>query len=389
MRSRTARPITLAALCALLTAMAGGMPALAQSGDLDETRALKSEAEARAEKLASEAAALREQTRTVSRDMAAVAERVRAGETELDRLDAEEAGLVADVGILQDSLTDRRAEIARSLSALAGVARVPPLAAIARPGEIRNARLAASALAGLRPGLEARMTALRAQLDELERKRRELAELRDKAAQALAAMQQDRETLNGLLARKRALAEKTEDAARAANARVKELAKKVDTLTALLRELERLEPVAAPAVAAPPTEFGSLKGRLPLPVSGNMKKAFGESADAGNANGMIFSTRPGALVTAPHDAIVRFAGVFRSYGRLLILDFGDGYHLLVAGLSGIDVVAGQWLLAGEPVGRMPEAAADGRPEIYLELRRAGLPIDPGPWLAPRQGKTSG
>ena len=137
-------------------------------------------------------------------------------------------------------------------------------------------------------------------------------------------------------------------------------------LLALMQRLDDLRPVSAPTVAGAPTRFADLKGRVPLPA----EYAPGGEPDVQD-NGMRLQTRGGAIVTSPHDAIVRFAGPFRSYEGLLILDFGDGYHLLVAGLSGIDVVVGQWLLAGEPVGRMPGGLTGATAELYLELRRDG------------------
>ena len=93
-------------------------------------------------------------------------------------------------------------------------------------------------------------------------------------------------------------------------------------------------------------------------------------------------------MVAPWDGIVAFAGPFRGYGVVLILQHSDGYHSLIAGLGRLDVAPGQPVAAGEPVGR---TLADGSaaPGVYLELRRNGQPIDPLPWLAAPNGKVSG
>src|SRR5690606_5920606 len=100
---------------------------------------------------------------------------------------------------------------------------------------------------------------------------------------------------------------------------------------------------------------------------------------------------------APADGNVLYAGPFRSYGQLLILDVGDDYHVLLAGMAGISVAAGQSVLAGEPVGAMGETriasalAASGTnlaPELYVEFRKDGKPIDPAPWWTDRlSGRT--
>jgi septal ring factor EnvC (AmiA/AmiB activator) len=97
--------------------------------------------------------------------------------------------------------------------------------------------------------------------------------------------------------------------------------------------------------------------------------------------------RPGGQVIAPFDGRIEFAGPFRGYGQILIIEHGDGYHSLLAGLDRIDGEVGQWLVAGEPVGVMP---SDGPgPTLYLELRRHEQPINPLPWLATRDDKVSG
>jgi septal ring factor EnvC (AmiA/AmiB activator) len=85
---------------------------------------------------------------------------------------------------------------------------------------------------------------------------------------------------------------------------------------------------------------------------------------------------------------VVFAGPFRAYGLLLIIEHSGGYHTLLAGLSRIDATVGQRLLSGEPVGIM-DPAADASPSLYVELRRNGQPINPLPWLAARKGKANG
>ena len=113
--------------------------------------------------------------------------------------------------------------------------------------------------------------------------------------------------------------------------------------------------------------------------------------------GDMVATQSGAIVTAPADGSVLYAGPFRSYGQLLILNAGDGYHVVLAGMSRINVAPGQSVLAGEPVGAMGEARvastsasgnANATPELYVEFRKDGKPVDPAPWWADRtSGRT--
>lgn len=357
--------------------------------DLEAARQNRAAAEAEAKKLEKRADGLKAAAAELSSKLQAAATDVREAERRLDGLEREIAGLENRRSALSQSLEARRAQMTTALSALAGIARVPPLAVIARPGEFDRARLSASALAGLKPALETRMAAITADMNSLAETEKRLTEAQGEARESLASLGRDRERLAALLDERQSQAGRTREAAEAAQARARKLAGKVETLEELVRRLGEIEPVAVPDAKRAAQAMAAVKGRLPLPAEGRVASVYGERHGANDGKGMTITTRPGAVVTAPHDAIVRFAGRFRSYGRLLILDFGDSYHLLVAGLSGIDVVVGQWLLAGEPVGRMAAAEDGGRPELYLELRHDGLPIDPGPWLAQRQGKTRG
>ena len=136
--------------------------------------------------------------------------------------------------------------------------------------------------------------------------------------------------------------------------------------------------------------FASLKRHVQLPVNGVKIRDFGTPDSGGGAErGLSIATRAGAQVTAPSDAWVVYAGPFRSYGQLLILNAGGGYHLLLAGMERISVDLGQFVLAGEPVAVMGSgshiaailATGSSQPVLYIEFRKDGTPIDPGPWWA--------
>ena len=128
----------------------------------------------------------------------------------------------------------------------------------------------------------------------------------------------------------------------------------------------------------------SAKGRIPYPVKGTVVKKFGELTEAGiSSKGIVIATRANAQVISPYDGTVLFAGPFRGYGELLIIEHGDGYHTLLAGLGRLDTSVGQSLLAGEPVGVMTDA---GKPTLYVELRKNGQPVNPASWLDSKKGK---
>ena len=170
-----------------------------------------------------------------------------------------------------------------------------------------------------------------------------------------------------------------------------------DTTTASTTDLAAL-PVPEANRLTGSAPFSALQGQIALPVIGKIKLRFG--ADDGNGAAMqgdMVATQSGAIVTAPADGNVLYAGPFRSYGQLLILNAGDGYHVVLAGMSRISVATGQSVLAGEPIGAMGEARVastsasrngNAALELYVEFRKDGKPVDPAPWWADRfSGRT--
>lgn len=132
-----------------------------------------------------------------------------------------------------------------------------------------------------------------------------------------------------------------------------------------------------------------------MPVNGVKLRNFGApDGNGGTERGLTVATRAGAQVTAPADGWVVYAGPFRSYGQLLILNAGGGYHILLAGMDRISVDLGQFVLAGEPVAVMGSgshiaailASGSSQPVLYIEFRKNGTPVDPDPWWAAGEGE---
>jgi septal ring factor EnvC (AmiA/AmiB activator) len=95
------------------------------------------------------------------------------------------------------------------------------------------------------------------------------------------------------------------------------------------------------------------------------------------SQGLTIEGRPSALVVAPMGGVVRYAGYFKNYGKIIIVEHQKDYHSLIAGLSKIDTVVGQSVSAGEPIGTLPKTSADGgKPSLYYELRLSGEPVNP-------------
>jgi septal ring factor EnvC (AmiA/AmiB activator) len=152
-----------------------------------------------------------------------------------------------------------------------------------------------------------------------------------------------------------------------------------------------------PGRIKPAVPFPEAKGLLPLPAQGRRVLTFGEKTQYGSqSKGLVLETRYGGQVVSPSDGWIVYAGEFRSYGQLLIINAGGGYHILLAGLSQIDVQLGQFVLAGEPVGVMSAAAKaspaktqENAPILYIEFRKDQRPIDPDPWWLDASRKVQG
>jgi len=152
-----------------------------------------------------------------------------------------------------------------------------------------------------------------------------------------------------------------------------------------------------PGRIKPAIPFPEARGLLPLPAQGRRVLTFGEKTQYGSqSKGLVLETRHGGQVVSPSDGWIVYAGEFRSYGQLLIINAGGGYHILLAGLSQIDVQLGQFVLAGEPVGVMSAAAKSSQaktqenaPILYIEFRKDQRPIDPDPWWSDATRKVQG
>ena len=298
-------------------------------------------------------------------------------------------------------LRDGRAKFGRVLAAMQRIAQFPPEALIAQPVKpadtVRTAILLRTAVSEI----DRQATEIRDELDFLVKARTEIASRKQTLEETSELLDRERRRLGALMSRKKVLKRRADKEALAAERRIAELAGKAKTLRELLkgiaRERERAKKARPPedkkdnahAVVPPLRPISKARGSLSLPVSGKITGRYGEKTDGGlSRKGLTIATPPGAQVTATYDGTVVYAGKFRGYGLLLIIEHGEGYHSLLAGMTRIDVEQGQKILAGEPVGIM-EQSESGQPVLYVELRRDGQPINPQPWLAARKNEVNG
>ncbi len=418
-----------------LAALAAWTPVASAQGQDDRLKALEralQQDQERAEELRHKAKAIEAEIRVLGESSIAAARKAQDYETRLSGLETQLSELKNQEADKVAGLRARRAQLGGTLAALQQIALQPTDALIVAPGSpvdtVRSAMLLRVAI----PAIEQRAQALRADLDELTALRRQIALQRDELAATTAALDAERGRISALIQRKskaRAATASEQKAARARAARLAVQAKDLRDLMARLgreakeraereakerAELERAEreragrePLASEAeqpalTPAPDTTtrlalvkpdnirpFPDARQSLVIPARGRVVVRYGQSrGTGGSTKGITIRARQGAQVVAPFDGQVVYAGPFRRYGQILIIEHGGRYHTLLAGLDRIDAVVGQWLLAGEPVGVLGSPRNEN-PELYLELRQAGQPINPLPWLATTGDKVRG
>jgi murein hydrolase activator len=351
-------------------------------------------------KLKAEIESIKDDRKKLSQAMIDAAARMRAVETKLTAAESRLTPLGVREAALKQSLDARNGLISDVLGALARRSRQPPPVLLQKPEDALESMRAAILLGAAVPELKAGVEALAADLAELARLRVEIATERDALAIDRTALEEDRRRISALVEERQKSLGDNEKALESERGRAQALAKQVENVRELVARMEReVASAIRAAEAARQAEvnrigltlsFKDAKGRLHLPVAGTRVREFG-AADGlgGSERGISVETRASAQIVTPADGWVVYAGNFRSYGQLLIINAGGGYHILLAGMERITVELGQFVLTGEPVAvmgnglRLASAAAfdSSQPILYIEFRKDGNSIDPSPWWA--------
>jgi septal ring factor EnvC (AmiA/AmiB activator) len=316
--------------------------------------------------------------------------------------------------ILDDDMQNARAHFTGDQAALEDLlaalmafgSRRPP--ALAASPEDTGAAVRAAILMGeAAPALSKRAATLKSQIDELNSLTEQTRRERETLTNEEAALDARRQEIEALAAEKRLSSVSLADETRSLRSETERLGREAETLRDLLEGLAKtapatpgIKPGQKPAAKPPsnPATVSAAKPRqlpsgssptprpalaaagLPLPPAvGTRLRKFGAAIEGTRQEGLTLATRSGAQVVAPLDARVQYAGIFRTYGQMVILDVGGDVLVIVSGLDALYPEAGQWVLAGEPIGRMADQKSPS-PELYLEVRRKGQPIDPEKWL---------
>ncbi|MDD4616552.1 MAG: peptidoglycan DD-metalloendopeptidase family protein [Alphaproteobacteria bacterium] len=185
---------------------------------------------------------------------------------------------------------------------------------------------------------------------------------------ARANLQKQKKDLDQMIALRQGFLRRTEK-------QKQEIAQHLAKLADEARDLRQLmEKVSTPRVRKPAGPVSSIA--LKWPVSGAVRKNFGDKdADGVVSQGLMLAAPSGAAVVAPAPGKVVFAGPFRGYGIIMILQHDNGYHSFLSGFGRIDAEMGQAVDAGEPLGVLPVKTGT-KPELYFEWRRGEKTIDP-------------
>jgi septal ring factor EnvC (AmiA/AmiB activator) len=345
--------------------------------------------------------------------------RLQAAEARADAVETRLAQLVASQQAVRRSLEARRDLIGDVLAALQRMGRKPPPAVLVRPEDVLAAVRASILMGAVLPELRGEAEALAADLGELVKLAERIEGERQQIQKDYAELAGERQRLAALVEARRAREAEAQAGAEGEQRAVTALTRDAQGLRELVGRLDRdilgvvrlqdearraaeaqgretRERMAAlalrdPSRLGPQAPFQDMRGLLPQPAAGSQLRGFGApDGGGGQARGVSLVTRPGAVVSSPADGHVAFAGPLRGFGTLVILQVGGGYHVLLAGLARADVARPQFVLAGEPLGVMGERQegsvvslgdGNGQPILYVEFRKDGQSIDPGPWWA--------
>lgn len=425
------KAVLMLALC--LFWMSGGLRAQelqnqrqATESELRELRASIELSEQRRAALTEQIAALDKDRTNLNRSLIDATTKSRSIEKRITKAENRLVELREEQGGIRSSLKENNALLTEVLGALQRMGRKPPPALLVTPDDALSSVRSAILLGSVVPEMRSETEVLLGQLRELARVSTDIEIQRSSLTEDLASLAEEEERLNLLLAEKQELAGTAVSRLAEESARAAELAAKANSLEELIKSLEvEIAAVREAAEAArladkkreerqqardlasrqfeqnevfadsgrttPAIAFEDARGLLPLPVSAEVVTAFGTEDGSGEPSaGINLETRENSLVISPADGWIVYAGPFRSYGQLLIINAGQGYHIVLAGMREINVQPGQFVIVGEPLGKMGanRLASIGqvdvstrKPILYVEFRQDDRSIDPTPWWA--------
>lgn len=384
--------------------------------EMEEARQVRANRQAQRETLQKETSALQD-------SLIETAVRIRAQEDALWQAESRLGALMSKEQKVAQDLSGSRAELAHLLGAMQMLERQRPPALLVSPNDAVAAVRSAILLDDILPKFVDESREIEQQLSELQRVRRNIIAEQTGIMAGETALEEQRARIEALIAQKKEKRQRLTADLVNEEQRIAQLGRQMSSLKTLIARLtapdSRIAPREKPAISValnPATrgaaeislsestdsrpaqrhKFTEARGTLPLPVSGNILTTYGaRNTENEISMGLTIAARENAQVIAPFDGNIVYAGPFLDYDQLLLIETGEGYHILFTGMARIYGQVGDRLLAGEPVGIMGQvdsAAPDGERQslqLYIEFRKDGEPINPMPWIATNQRKVSG
>ncbi len=407
------RALFLAGFCALSLGNAafaqqqGGVyvdPAQAEVLKRNSRISAQRAAEMEKQALATAAATMRDEKRIeeIKKEIAELETEVSKSRAKLVALANEEAGAT-------EALHVRRRQNAAAFSAMVALSKSNAPELVAYGGDPLLAARGASALAGLRDALQTDAQATLARVARIEDLRLQTEAAREATKDSIQALRDRERELWALVGKRKELQRETLEQAEV-------LKKEAEDLTERAKRLQRLtvrsptpppKPVRqaqvrpAQRMLPPPRPLHEARGKFMWPVTGEVAQAFDQAATGNEALGMVFDAKPYAFVYAPWDGTLSYAGPVNSFGLVAVIDIGEDYQIVLAGLSDLIRNKGDVVQRGEPIGTLTgpiseseefladqsALSANAVASLYLQMRLRGKPIDPGVWFGPSGSQT--
>ncbi len=363
----------------------------------------------RQNEISDEIRSLSRDTNSLNNDLIGSAEKIQELEVSIEETENQIRNLRRQEQVSKNNLASKRDVLTHVLAGLQRIGRDPPPALVVQPKDALSAVRSAILLNAVIPEIRGEASEITDELINISNLKTSIEENSSKLQTDVIKINEERVRIETLIELKKLEIANNESELNDEFLQSLKLAEKASSIEGLIAELtaeinaarkraeqqNKAESTVAnlsltdPNRVEPSIAFYQTKGQLPLPVYGSILREFGEEDGIGGfTTGQSVVTNPNALVTSPCDGWVVFAGEFRSYGQLLILNAGSGYHVLLAGMEAINVQLGQFVLSGEPVGRMgltqtPSAVNVAleleNPILYIEFRKDDSPINPDPW----------
>lgn len=361
---------------------------------LAEALAERDNAEARSQRFEAEAQEAESAAERAAREAAALAARIQQAEAGITAARARIAMIDREQAQLREDLGREQQPVVELTAALQQFSRRPIALSLLRPGSVKDVVYLRALLHDRVPQVQASTADLRGRIDHARELRREALAATEVLEAEEVALAVRREELADIETRQRLAARAAGSSANREVERVLALAEEVRDLDGLVDELDRAatlraelaalpgprlrpaQPEASQMAPAPVSAPSQARAAAPspyiLPVSGRTLTGFGAPQASGLSQGLTLAPIGGAQVVAPAAGRVAFAGPYRGYGRIVIIEHPGGWTSLITGLVRSDVEVGEAVVSGSPLG----TAGPSDPSISLELRRDGEPVNP-------------